>query len=406
MKYAKNISLLAAVAFSLLMLAACGQKANCSGITFGGSGGSSGGGGLSGASSSCGPPSNGNGGGGGGGTSYADLVYFVGGGNAIQGAGLTSSGTFSLLTTTSPSIGSGSFAAPDVVIAKQSFLFVPYSSIVNNNSEAFVAGYLINKSTGALTNISGSPFAAGAGPMDAAAVDPQGRFLFVANQTAGIITAFQIDSTTGVLTPSPGSPFVNGTIQPVQMVVDSTGTFLYVSQGDISDNVIEYAIDQNSGALSLINQFTLGTARLRADTTGNFLFSLGRGTAGIDVYSIDPGSGFLTFLATYATDATTYDMAVNPSGTLLYAFGKQGRLAEPLQGYSLDVNGVLTPLAGSPFTTVPGQFAGQFDPTGTHVFATTATGFTVLTVDPNTGVPSNPTPDITVASTPAFAVTN
>ena len=66
---------------------------------------------------------------------------------------------------------------------------------------------------------------------------------------------------------------------------------------------------------------------------------------------------------------------------------------------------VLTNLPGSPFTTIPGQFAGQFDQSGTHLFTYKLTGYSVLTVDPNTGIPTNPTPDLSVTSTPFFAVT-
>jgi hypothetical protein len=98
-------------------------------------------------------------------------------------------------------------------------------------------------------------------------------------------------------------------------------------------------------------------------------------------------------------------MTVSPNGQFLYAFAKAGQTPEKLQGFSIDVNGVLTNLPGSPFTTIPGQFAGQFDQSGTHLFTYKLTGYSVLTVDPSTGIPTNPTPDLSVTSTPFFAVT-
>src|SRR5882672_3565426 len=59
MGYTKQIVLLLMVAASLLLLAACGQKTNCSGISFGnGSGGGSSAGGVSSGGSVCGPGSN------------------------------------------------------------------------------------------------------------------------------------------------------------------------------------------------------------------------------------------------------------------------------------------------------------------------------------------------------------
>jgi 6-phosphogluconolactonase (cycloisomerase 2 family) len=132
---------------------------------------------------------------------------------------------------------------------------------------------------------------------------------------------------------------------------------------------------------------------------------VGGNSGGIDVYSIETGTGNLAFLATYPTATSCYEMTVSPNGHYLYAFAKAGQTPEHLQGYSIDPNGVLTNLTGSPFTTIPGQFAGQFDQSGTHLFTYKLTGYSVLTVDPNTGIPTNPTPDLSVTSTPFFAVT-
>lgn len=115
-----------------------------------------------------------------------DLLYFVGGGNDIVGASLNSSGTFaSLVGVTNPNIGTSSFAAPDIVIANKSFLYVPYHVSVNGSNQGFVAAYLINHSTGALSTISGSPFSTGTSGADSVVLDPQGRFLFVGDQVGG-----------------------------------------------------------------------------------------------------------------------------------------------------------------------------------------------------------------------------
>jgi 6-phosphogluconolactonase (cycloisomerase 2 family) len=403
MKYAKQISSLLAVAASLLILAACGQKANCNGITFGGTGSGGSGGGLNGPGSVCGSSS---GAGGGGGGSNTDLLYFVGGGNDIDGASLNSSGTFASLTgVTAPNIGSSSFSSPEIVIANKSFLYVPYKATVSGSDQGFVGAFLISHSTGALSNISGSPFSTGTTGGDSAIVDPKGRFLFVGNSVSQTISVFQINSTTGALTPTPGSPFFDITTSPIDLTVDGTGNFLYIVQGSFSGNVVEYFIDQNSGALSPAGQIFMGVSRLRAEPSGKFLFGVGGSSGGIDVYSIEATTGNPSFLATYATATSCYDLASSPNGQFLYAFAKAGRAPEAMQGYSLDATGVLTNLGGSPFTTIPGQFVGQFDQGGTHLFTPTANGFSVLTMDTTTGQPANPTPDLSVTATPFFAVT-
>jgi 6-phosphogluconolactonase (cycloisomerase 2 family) len=405
MKYANRFFSLLALAGYLLIVTGCGQKTNCNGITFGGSGGSGAGGGLSGAGNACSATSGGNGGGGTGG-SNVDLLYFVGGGNDIVGASLNSSGTFaSLVGVTNPNIGTSSFAAPDIVIANKSFLYVPYHVVVNGNSQGFVAAYLINHSSGALSNISGSPFPTGTSGADSAVLDPKGRFLFVGDQIAGAVASFQINSSSGALTPSPASPLVDQTTGPIEMTVDGNGLYLYFVQGSLSGDAIEYLIDQNTGDLSPGGAFFLRASRIRTESTGKFLFAVGGTSGGIDVYSIQTGTGSLAFQASFPTATSCYDMTTSPNGKFLYVFAKAGLTPETLQGFSIDVNGVLTNLVGSPFTTIPGQFAGQFDQSGTHLFTYKLSGYSVLTVDPNTGIPTNPTPDLSVTSTPFFAVT-
>jgi 6-phosphogluconolactonase (cycloisomerase 2 family) len=406
MNFVRKIFSCSIVAATLLILAGCGQKSNCNGISFGGSGSGSGTGGVNSGGSVCGSSGNNSGGGGGGGGSYADLLYFVGGDNSIDGASLNGSGTFASLTgVTPPNIGSSSFVAPNIVIANKSFLYVPYKANVNGIDQGFVAAFLISHSTGALSNISGSPFSTGTPGADSAAIDPLGRFLFVGDQLNGSVSSFQINSSSGALTPSPGSPLVDPLTGPVEMEVDGRGNYLYFTQGALSTDTVEYFIDQNTGALSAAGQFQLVASRVRTEPTGRYLFAVGSPSGGIDVYGIESGTGNLLFLNTYATTTSCYEMTVSPNGKFLYAFAKAGQTAEAMEGFSLDVNGVLTPLTNSPFTTIPGQFAGQFDQGGTHMFTPTLQGFSVLSMDTTTGQPTNPTPDLTVVATPFFAVT-
>jgi DNA-binding beta-propeller fold protein YncE len=72
-----------------------------------------------------------------------------------------------------------------------------------------VTGYKIDPTTGALTAIAGSPFAAGETPISVA-VDPTGKFAYVANIDSNDVSGFAIDPTTGALTAISGSPFFAG----------------------------------------------------------------------------------------------------------------------------------------------------------------------------------------------------
>ncbi len=90
-----------------------------------------------------------------------------------------------------------------------------------------VSAYSIDATSGVLTTVPGSPFAAGAGPTTAAA-DLTGKFLYVANGDDSTISAYAINSSTGALTAVAGSPFASPRA-PYGIVVDPAGKCLYVA---------------------------------------------------------------------------------------------------------------------------------------------------------------------------------
>ena len=56
-----------------------------------------------------------------------------------------------------------------------------------------------------------------------------GRFAYVVNQGSNTLSAFVIDAASGSLTPVAGSPFASTGTTPVAAVVDPNGTYLYVA---------------------------------------------------------------------------------------------------------------------------------------------------------------------------------
>lgn len=74
-----------------------------------------------------------------------------------------------------------------------------------------------------------------------------GLFLYSANPDPGHpgISGFSVDLSTGAMTPLSGSPFA----LPVShnMITDRTRSYLYFTSGA---NIVGYAIDQNTGALT------------------------------------------------------------------------------------------------------------------------------------------------------------
>ena len=88
---------------------------------------------------------------------------------------------------------------------KGKFLFTANSQ--DNTASAFT----VDATSGALTPVAGSPFSAGGGPVSVT-VDPAGAFVYVGMQPSPIagtqgLAGFRIDGTSGALTPVSGSPF-------------------------------------------------------------------------------------------------------------------------------------------------------------------------------------------------------
>lgn len=145
----------------------------------------------------------------------------------------TANGNLTAVTT----VPTGSSAISVAVDPSGRFLYV---------AATFIYGYTLTP-TGMLTVISGAPFTAGADPQSVA-VDPTGRFLYTANHDSNDVSAFAIDQTTGFLTNIPGAPFAAG--QNADGVsVDLSGSFVYVANAGDND-VSAFTLDPVSGALT------------------------------------------------------------------------------------------------------------------------------------------------------------
>ena len=116
--------------------------------------------------------------------------------------------------------------------------------------------------------VAGSPFpVAGTGPT-ALATGKSDQFLYVANQVTSNISILTVNSTTGALSEILGSPFAvtgagttpsTGTA-PNHLVLDSTGSFLYVTCAT-TNNLFGFSVDANNGKLNALTNspYTAGT---------------------------------------------------------------------------------------------------------------------------------------------------
>jgi hypothetical protein len=146
------------------------------------------------------------------------------------------------------------------VLASGADIFVTtYDSSVTPNV-GYVFGFSVG-SSGALTALPGSPFAAGVKPSA------------IASDSASA-HVFGYTATSGGLTPIAGSPFPAGN-QPSAIVVDTAYPFAYVTNSQDS-NVTAYSI-ASSGALSFIGTYATGLQPVAIGidpSTEHFLYTI------------------------------------------------------------------------------------------------------------------------------------
>jgi 6-phosphogluconolactonase (cycloisomerase 2 family) len=181
-----------------------------------------------------------------------------------------------------------------------------------------VSAFRIDAGTGALVEVTGSPFSTGGNP-EAVAVDPSNRFLYVSNNGADTLSVYAIDAAGGLLA-VPGSPFPTTTppnnTDAWSFAVDPTGRFLYATD-TIARTVLGYQIDPSTGALSAI-----------AGSPSHWGSSVGLAAGdGPDGLMVDPSSRFL-----YAANANSSNVSA----------------------FSIGADGSVTAVPGSPFAVAFG----------------------------------------------------
>jgi 6-phosphogluconolactonase len=136
------------------------------------------------------------------------------------------------------------------------FLFV---AEINTGLREFSIG-----TNGALSEVSGSPYAVGTGPTGVI-VDPTGSYVYVANKGSNNISAFALTATSGKLTAISGSPFASGGQLPIAMVNDNSKSFIAVinsgANGSSGNSDLQlFKFDTTTvGKLDAVSTATTGT---------------------------------------------------------------------------------------------------------------------------------------------------
>ena len=244
----------------------------------------------------------------------------------------------------------------------------PYGIGIDPSSRFFYAAdyntglraYSIDPATRALTELAGSPFPTALGPI-ALSIDPAGRLLYVLNSASASISGYSLDPLTGVATPLSSSPYLatTATGYPRFMVIDATGRYLYVVvcsdfRGD-SYNLLGYAIDSKTGALTLLSSSPIATGKnpvaIVADPTGRWLYV---GADAIYGYAIAPDGSLSSVPGSPGTMSNPpLYLVFEASGKFMYAGNDQGII-----GFTVDpVTGALTTGPTFPFLSGKGAWA-------------------------------------------------
>ena len=154
---------------------------------------------------------------------------------------------FTFNTTTGVATSSQGLATGDTATGDFGLAVSPkttYLYIARSGTKGGVAVYSIG-SGGALTPVTGTPFAAGSGTFSVA-LDNTGTYVYAANRTDGTVSGYTIvpGTTTAALslTPLNGSPYASGS--GVQALgADSTGKYLLAAAVNGSPDLTMYSFD-------------------------------------------------------------------------------------------------------------------------------------------------------------------
>jgi 6-phosphogluconolactonase (cycloisomerase 2 family) len=296
-----------------------------------------------------------------------------------------------------------------------------------------------------LAAVAGSPFATGGSSTHYLALNETGKYLYAGNRNSGTITRFFVDGFSGGLakvddtTPVSAGAMVKGIVYAAKV---TPGGFFYTlsNNAGAANYIYGYRLDQSTGALSLLNGFPVASGgngdsyfyylRLAYDALNRRLYALNGGSNTLSAFNVNPFTGALTALPyspyPLGTGETPNSIAVHPQGSPVLVggfsqvksfnvtattispaagspltlpsstsvstivFSRDGAFAytgeSVLHGLSVNqASGVITLLAGSPFSTTGSPIPGPIDASG-RLYASlmSASALSVFTLN-NTG---------------------
>ena len=217
---------------------------------------------------------------------------------------------------------------------------------------------------GSLSAAPGSPFPA-AHPFGLA-VNPSGKVLYANNFPDSMaadlnsVSAFQIASN-GALSPLAGSPSPtansSGFASSIGMAIDPQGKFLFVAD-HMAQAIVPFDIAASTGALTPAASLPTPAAscgvgchnnslRVTVHPNDQFVYATNVQAGTVSAFTIVIGG--LSHIADFSTGQHPFGVALDPSGSFLYVANK---VDNTVSAFSVSTStGMLSPLSGSPFRT-------------------------------------------------------
>jgi 6-phosphogluconolactonase (cycloisomerase 2 family) len=230
---------------------------------------------------------------------------------------------------------------------------------VANNGSNTVSMYVINQTNGTLNTK--TDYTTGTAPRGVT-VDPTGRFVYVANNGSNTVSMYVINQTDGTLNTK--TDYTAG-INSRSVAVDPTGRFLYVAN-NASNTVSMYVINQTNGTLNTKTDYTTGIEpfNVTVDPTGRFVYVVNGVSNTVSMYVINQTNGTLNTKTDYTTGTGPLDVTVDPTGRFLYVSNNG---SNTVSMYVINqTDGTLN--TKTDYTTGTSPFNVTVDPTGRFLY--------------------------------------
>lgn len=300
--------------------------------------------------------SNGTNSGGGGGGTVASYAYVGTQTGVLASYSVSSSGALAGLAGSPTQLATAAITGLAVNPAN-SFLYAGVSG-------AGIFGLGINSATGVPSLVSSSALATDVDPL-ALAVDPSGAHLLVAGIANGVpaVGEYTINSD-GTLTEVNGSPVTIGlpngsnvaNALVTNMAIAPNSSFVFVTLGQLGVAPLPFsaqgALSANTSVITARTSGNVSNQDLGvAVNPGSTLLFVGETNAGIRVFTIGSNLPEITG-SPFAAGGQPRSIVLDGAGDRLYAANSTD---STISGYVVAASGTLTPLTGSPFSSVGPQ---------------------------------------------------